>query len=285
MGAAARQQVQDNADQQIPESELFKAIEDLESTALKKSTALPDGYMRTTDEARGGQISQVLDPGPGSREDLKPTGHEGRSEFDMEGAEGESRAAKAYHGKGKGKMDDDDDDDDDKKTSKSMRKSMEARQSIKKAVEVSKFLEELVDANCDSFAGLSKSVTSFHKGQSEFNGSIRKALVAYGNEIVRLNGNLEALLNQPRGGGVHKSVLTKSDIADRNFRQSDGVDQGGDDTQSETKISKAQVSDLLYQWFTKGEIPGEAVTEFETTNRMTKPLARKVQQHFATAAE
>ena len=276
----------------VRETDLFKAIEELESTAIEKSRALPDGYMRTTEEARGGQVSQVLDPGPGSREGLKPTGHDDRGRYDMSGEEGEARAAKSDNDDGVSKADDEDDDQKTskrKKSSKSaksmadgdMRKAMDDRKSVKKAIEVSRYLEELTDAQCDAYSGLSKSVREYHEDQATFNGALRKAVVALGNELIGLSDRLNDVLDLPRAAS-HKSVLNKGDVHDRNFQK------GGDDHldgPSPQKIPKEQVADFLCELYEKGEIPREAVTLFETTNRMKKAVAKRVHEHFSMAAE
>ncbi len=270
----------------VPESDLLKAIGELEEAAtLQKAETepVPRGFMDSTKSARGGSAT-VLEGGPGSREDLVPEGHGDPSRFDM----GSTQGPRAEMGKGDddpdvNKADEDEDDYDKKKKGakkKSMRKSFEERPTIKKAIEVSQFLEELTDSISDSVDGLRKAMLDGQQGQAGFNHRLAKAVVAIGNEVSDLQKSLTEIGNQP--AAERKSVLSKSELVARDFEgNEDGENhQGG----GGTRVGKDDVLDFLVSKAEKGEIPPESVTEYELTDRLSPNIAADVRQHFEASA-
>ncbi len=267
----------------VQESDLLKAIGDLEEAAnLQKAETepVPRDYMDSTRSARGGS-AQVLDSGPGSRENLIPEGHDDPANFDMTAASG-SRAemGKGYKGSKAKKKDDDDDYDDDKGKKKSMRKALDDRPTVKKAVEVSRFLEELVDTQADSHDKLAKAVYESDDLQKAFNGRLAKAVVAIGNTVEELRKAVAELSDQP--AGTRKSVLSKSeDLLGREF---DDPNADHHQPPGDPQIQKADVLDYLCEKAEAQEIPPEAVTEFELHDRLPPNIAADVKNHFAATA-
>lgn len=250
----------------VPESDLLKAIGQLEEAAdLQKGETepVPRGYMDSTKSARGG-AAQVLESGPGSTENLIPDGHGDKTNFDMGAAQG----PRAEMGKGQ-KSDED-----------GVRKDLEQRPTVKKAMEVSQFLEELVDGVADSIDNLRKSYVDGTSQQSGFNQRLAKAIVEIGNEVIQLRKSVTDYGNEP--ASERKSVLTKSELEGRDF----GGEGGNDHHQGAgaTQIQKSDVLSHLCDRAEKGEIPTEVVTEYELTNDLPPNIAADVRQHFGAAA-
>ena len=261
----------------VPESDLLKAIGDLEEAALAKGDTepVPRGYMDSTRSARGGSV-EVLEGGPGSRDGLVPDGHDDPSNFDMGSAQG----SRAELGKAQSEDDNDKKGDKDDDMDKSMRKSLEQRPTIKKAIEVSQFLEELTDGVVDSVDGLRKSLVEGQQYQSQFNQRLAKAVVQLGETVESLQSQLADMGNQPVG---RKSVLSKSELDARSF---DGGAEGPDHHQfaGAEQVQKADVLDYLCDRAEKGEIPPETVTEFETSDVLPPNIAVEVRNHFGAVA-
>jgi hypothetical protein len=289
MGAKAARK-----EETVNEDVLLKAIKELEATAVKKaagSTEPVPEQMKSTKAARGGG-SELNDP------------NEEASELDMAAAEGDAAAkaegdeevveadvedaVKAYDkDDDSGESDDSDESSEDSEmTTKSYKSKARDRADIKKAVEVSPFMREITDFVGDSLDQMAKSLDARDARQQSFFGSLRKAMVAMGNEIVDLRDQVASFGNSP--AQPRKSQLTKSDIEDRDMptnREGQSDDHADNGAANAPKIGKADVSNLLCEMVEKGELAPEVVIEFEETNRLPNPIAAKVKEHFASIGE
>lgn len=138
--------------------------------------------------------------------------------------------------------DDGSDDESDEGAEKSFREMADEDESLSKAIEVSEFLESLVDTNSRALsqmrkglaADLNEALGGFFEQQMEFNTRMAKALTVIGKMVQSIAPDIKeqteivkSFADQPKNGArPHKSVLSKGDI-NQPFQQSNDAQSTG----------------------------------------------------------
>lgn len=173
---------------------------------------------------------------------------------------------------------DDDDDDSDDETEKCAKKSVgdlnrDSLSDLVKAtdaggpvVDVSPFLETLVDQVSDADMQVRKALTDMYEEQSQYNEGLRKSVVALGNLVLDINKKIDGFGDLPVG--ERKTVLSKSEIHER-FEE-----------ENEPDFTKAQVLDAMCDLAEAGKVTPIDVSRYETTNTMEPPVAKAVNDHL-----
>jgi DNA-binding ferritin-like protein len=158
-------------------------------------------------------------------------------------------------------------DETDDETDTFAKGAADASDEIRKGIEVSNFLEDLVNEVGDSIDKLNKS-------QGEGAGAIKKSITDMG-EIMKstmetmkasfdaLGERMKALETTPVGG--RKSVLVKGE---------ERFTEGGDEDSA--KISKAQIVDKLLILKSAGKATTLDIASFETTGKLKKSLRDEI---------
>jgi len=128
---------------------------------------------------------------------------------------------------------------------------------IRKAVEVTDFLNDLVKAIGKSMDSLRKSVTDSNKAVMSTLATMAKSMATVAEEVQDLADRVEDLEKTPVGG---KKSITASAGIERSFS-----DAG-------TELSGDEILDQLTEWAMKGEhgITSIDVSQYETTRTLTK---------------
>lgn len=147
---------------------------------------------------------------------------------------------------------------------KSLKEQAEKNEDLRKAMDVSSFLEGLVDVVSEREAELTKALDDLREEQSGFNGKLAKALIAIGRKTSANEELLKALVERLEGtpdpSRARKSILTKSEISER-FGGGEGDDR--QEVRSNPNIRR-QVLGALIQKAANGEVPMTLVTSFES---------------------
>ena len=160
-------------------------------------------------------------------------------------------------------VEDKEDDKEDDEDEDFAEKAMSGSDDIRKGVEVSAFLNDMIEEVGDSINGLAKSVT---KG----NDAIVKALAdtlevqkSMVETIKALSERVDKFESAPAGGG-RKSIITK------------GIQRfsGGDDS---TALTKSQIITKLTDLVQKGEATAHDMAYYESTGRIkNREVAAKI---------
>jgi hypothetical protein len=266
----------------VNEEALLKALDKLEKgVSSGEANPLP----KKQAGANGGFSQESVGEGPtadvgipdGSDDDDPTEGKSLGDDSDLEKAEDEES---------EGGEDEDTSEEEEsspeEETAKSLREGIEEDDVVKSAIEVSDFLERLVDQTVESVDGLHKSFSLLKKSQRDFNGDLRDAVVAIGNEVMRVSKSLdqitEALGNQPvgRARAQMSKSLQASAVQAGNQQlvqpRFDG-DEGG-----EFEFSKSQALEALMTLAQTGKVHPIVVTEYETSGSLPQQVQDLVMQ-------
>jgi len=277
---------------QVREEQLVKALTEMETIAKggNGGKAMP----KTTAEANGG-LSHV-----GDKTELAAKGNDA-DDFEQE----EDVAIKGGRKLGKWAKDDtstsssddsdstskackgiqaDDDSDDDSSddesssddsTSGTMAKKSTIADLIKSdavagpVVDVSSFVERLVDEVSEAEHELRKSVLEFQDEQTAQNRAVRKALTAMGNLVLEINNRMKGIEDAP--AGTRKSILSKSEISERFEEPRYDFDQN-------------QVTEALIELAQSGKVNPVDVTRYESTGTMENNVRKALEDHLRKSA-
>ena len=161
--------------------------------------------------------------------------------------------------------DDSEDEDDEAPVRKSLMDEMSEDATVEKALEVSEFLESLVETLSDSLDSVSesmeKSLTRQHR-QASNTGKVMKALLTRLDEQDELIKSLQAAIeNQPVGRRSVQSPRDHETIA----KSENGTPAG-------KSLSKSQIVDRLVDGVSSGKVQPIDVTRFELTGRLPEHL-------------
>lgn len=205
-------------------------------------------------KGKGGKSKAVKKGGKSKEESSEESSAETSEELSGEESIGESPKPVKKGKKGKSV-----------KKSSSIKKSLMADEGNADVVNASEFIEQLLDSVSDSNAALTKSVRDQRVEQQEFNGMMAKAITLLGNvnldqskQLKRLRKALESVPMTGRG----KTLLNKSDVAERQFEQPEGVTEELDDQ------TYRQAMDVLVTLATKNQVKPELVTQFEMSKSL-----------------
>ena len=147
----------------------------------------------------------------------------------------------------------------------SFREQAEGNTDLKKAMDISPFLEGLVDQISDAQGELRKSITKRFDERAGFEGLLQKAIIVMGKEMVSqgemIKSLVERLEGMPDPSRSRKSVLNKSDIQERDFRKSD---EGGGEIDHKDPRVRQKVIGWLLEKAEKGLIAAPLVSQYES---------------------
>jgi len=136
-------------------------------------------------------------------------------------------------------------------------------------VDVSPFIEHLVDQVSDAEHDLRKAIVGMREEQGLYNNAFRKSIVAMGNLILDIKKGLDEIRDLP--AATRKSVLSKSEVFER-FEE------------ERPDFSKSQVLDAMLQMAQAGKIKPIDVTRYETTNSMDGNVRKSVEDFLRKSA-
>lgn len=275
----------------IPERDLLKALTELEET-IEKGDALkaadPEGDLSTEGEA-------LSDKAEAGRSDAK----KGRRKEDLSKMMSASDMA-SDDGSGddeseEGDKEDDESDDDASPMGKSFREQADDNETMSKAIEVSEFIEAMVDEVGAHLDATRKSlVKSFGKqmadivstmqahfdarlaavqaAQAGFNAKMAKALTAIGTSVNEQEDMLKSLGDRPALAPRGKAVLTKSEIAlppgmvpGAGGSMADGSGGGDDDLALLADVPSNRIFDWMFAKAQNNQLDPMLITAFEAT--------------------
>jgi len=290
----------------VREEELVKALSEMEAIAkggdkMPKNTAQANGGLSTEGDktematqggeqkvAKGGKkLSRWAKDSKSSDSDSESTSKACKAmKKDDESSESESSdedsTSKAYKAMNAQESSDEESSEessessessDDKSSTKAKKSTianlMKSDSVAGPVVDVSPFIERLVDQVSEAEYDLRKSLVSFHEEQSNQNKSLRKAISAMGNLMLEINNRMKDIEDAPVG--QRKSVLSKSEISERFEEQP--VD-----------FSKSMVLDALVDLTRTGQVSSLDVSRYEVTNTMEPNVHKAVEGYLRKGA-
>lgn len=171
-----------------------------------------------------------------------------------------SKAAKAEE------EEEEDEDDEDEEEKKSIEESDDDNETLEKAIEVSPFLEALVNETSLALEAVGKDVNGLRKSVSDFDGKYIEILKALNESIKGLSSKIEAFekstsdrlaVIETQPAGARKSIMKAVEIK----KAFVGGEGGGDPDFN--SLSKRQVADALTKAWQDGKIKDTTVMAFE----------------------
>lgn len=278
----------------VKEKDILKALNELEELALAKGDALENADTEGGFSTEGKPLSGKAPSGRGeTAKSVKKDVSKSESASDMDDASSGKKTKKAMPPPGDDESSDDagsdddsddaspaDDDDDSDDMSKSLREAADEDETMRKAVEVSEFLESLVDQTSGALQRMEKSITKKLSGsieksfaeQGSFNVRLARGVIALGSlvksqaeQIDQLTELVKSFANAPTTPRP-RAMLTKSDV------QQSPIGDAHDNN------SKALNPEAVVDWMiTKGVDP-LLVTRFETSRYNVSSLPPDIQK-------
>ncbi len=264
----------------VNEESLLKALDTLEGAAgsvrkgeqkLPKSTKEADGGL----SGQGGEGEEADVSVSGDEED--PTSHKSLTEDEDEFAKADDEESSDEEGPTDDDGEEDESSSDDetpvkkgKTTKKSLAKSFSEDEVVASQIEVSDFLEHLVDQTSESVDGLAKGIGALSAHQTKFNGMVAKALTLIGNRLNEIQASLDEQGEQPAGGP--RSQMTKSlkagsvEAPAPRFEGEDGPE-----------FSKSDVLDVLVGLAKENAVHPAIVSQYEVSTTMPPEVQRLVE--------
>jgi len=300
----------------IPENKLLKALTELED-AIEKGDSLEDADPEGGLSTEGTPLSNKAPSGRGEAKKSHDTDSDGGDDDDDDKentskAFSESDTAPPFKKKGakasssssddeSSDADDDessDADDDDDDTSKSFREVAEGDETMAKAIEVSDFIEAMVDQLSLSMGQMAKSLRRIEErlaaridnrvaksiaSQQSFNARLAQAVSAIGNTVQDdLVDVVKSLANSPaapRG----KAMLSKGEVNQPPWSgaQSDAnmaAGSGGDFLQELSELSAEQIGEWLFKKSMTNQIDSKLILAWEADRYNVEALPVQVRK-------
>src|SRR5262249_48866270 len=154
---------------------------------------------------------------------------------------------------------------------KSFRQAADENDTMAKAIEVSEFIEAMVDQTSASLAALAESVAGVRGHvddriaksaavQSNFNRRVAHAITMIGNTQNEMLELLKSLGNQPAPAKAGKALLSKSEVAVPPFAGGGNGLGGQVDEDGLTEIPVEKINDWLFEKACAGQIPALQVS-------------------------
>jgi hypothetical protein len=273
---------------QVREEQLVKALTEMEALAkggdkMPKNTAEANGALSTvgdkTEMATSDDVSEDVKKlgkavkgkklGKWAKEDESSDSEDSTSTSDDE----TSTAKKAMNkdeDESSSESKSDDESSSEETTSKgTIADLMKSDSQAGSVIDVSPFIERLVDQVSEAEFDLRKSLVEFQGEQETHNKAIRKSIVAMGNMLLEINNRLQGIENSP--ASARKTMLSKSEVMDR--------------FEEETPdFSKAQILDAMVDLAQRGQIQPWDVTTYESTNHMEPKVLKSVENYLRKSA-
>jgi hypothetical protein len=310
----------------IPENKLLKALTELED-AIEKGDSLEDADPEGGLSTEGTPLSNKAPSGRGetkksrssdSDDDDDDDDHDYSSGDDEETSKAMSASEEAppFASKNGGsdesssdESDDDDDgggdDDSDDDTEKSFRETADGDETMAKAIEVSDFIEAMVDQLSRSMGQMAKSLNRIEKRlgaridnrvaksmahQQGFNTRLAQAVAAIGNvvqdDLVDVVKSFANSPSTPRG----KAVLSKGEINQPPWSGSgaseqhmaNGSDGGGGEYLAElSTLSSEQIGEWLFKKSMTNQIDSKLIMAWEADRYNVEALPVQVRKSLA----
>ena len=222
------------------EDQLLKALDDLEAATMSET---PEGENGEDEMAKGNIPEQMKS---------KKSANGG---FSGQGGEGEA-APEFEEGQ---------DASEGEPTAKSM---MDESEDLQKAFEVSDFLKSFADVMVDAAEIQAVQMKKALDEQQDFNEKLQKAIVEIGNMVIGLKKSVEENGDQPVS--APKTVLTKSDVRERDFNGNGGS----------VPFGPQQTLSALTDMAMKGECDTVQVSAYESTGYLPEQLVPQVNQRL-----
>lgn len=315
----------------IPEGKLLKALAELEDS-VEKGDALEDADPEGAFATEGTPLS---DAAPSGRSDTKKA--HGSDDDDESSDDDSSSTAKAFSAsdmmsskeapakkkskktekafpppKAKAKdddsssdesSDDDDDGDDDSSAEKSFRDAVEQDETMSKAIEVSDFLEAMVDQLSLTMLkvvdSVQKSIVAMEsrlnaridnrvaKGismSSDFNARLAKAITAIGTTVEEQADLVKSLSHQPAAAPRGKALLSKSDVNQPPWGGQGGgaMADGSDVDYGElVNIPADKIGDWLFAKSARNQLDPRLILAWEADHYNVETLPAEIRKALA----
>jgi hypothetical protein len=276
------------------EEQILKALSEMEAIAKGGSGKLP----KSTSEANGG-LSNEGDKGEMSvsakkggktlaqwvQETDESDAQKGAEESDFEDEDEDVFKAESDDDDESSSDDEDEESssDDESEDEPPMKKGKARKSSISDlmksdssagpVIDISPFIEGLVDQVSDSDMGLRKAVVALQNEQRAFNRAQSKVLSLMAKSMIAMQERMEGFENLPAGG--RRSVVSKSEIDER---FDEGVGSAG------FAFNRDQVLDAMTELVKSHQIEPIEVTRYEVTSSMEQDTQRKVEQFLNKSA-
>jgi len=310
----------------IPENKLLKALAELEDV-IEKGASLEDADPEGGLSTEGTPLSRKAPSGRGEAKKSRHSSFEDESsvskaeddesesddddddddDSDISNMLSASDAAPPFKKKGAPAKDDDSDDDDrgddndsDDDTEKSFREVAEGDETMAKAIEVSDFIEAMVDQLSGAMGQMAKALRRIEErlgaridhrvakslaSQQNFNARLAQAVSAIGNSVQDdLVDVVKSLANSPvspRG----KALLSKGEVnqppwsgSQSNASMADGSDGGGDYLAEVNDLSPEVVGEWLFKKSMTNQIDSKLIMAWEADRYNVEVLPVQVRK-------
>jgi hypothetical protein len=259
----------------VTEEKLLKALNELEESVIKGGDALVSADTEGGLSTEGTPLSSKQSKSSGETvkavdEKEKDKVSKGTKKKGMPPVTSEEDESSDDAGDDDQSEEDDDDDEGDK-TEKSLKDRAAEEPNVAKAVEVSDFLEGLVETLDTSLKDMSKSLRKSItedlggelrksvEAQLEFNSKLATAVVSIGKEVREQGEMIKSLAGQPNVP-QRRAVLSKSEIVQPGL--------GGGEGEGLATLPKERITNWLMEKAMRSEIDPVMVTAFEQSGNI-----------------
>lgn len=300
------------------DDQIMKALDELEEIALEKGDAMfdadPEGGLSTegkplSDKAPSGKGEAVKAMG-GSSASSSSSASDSSSEKappkKMKKAAGgkmkKQMPSMAYSSSASESADDKESEsaagresasDESSSMDKSFRQVADEDETMAKAMEVSEFIEAMVDQLSASHGDLSKSVAGLRAhvddrvaksqaAQGDFNRRMAHAVVSLGKQQGEILDLLKSISNQPAVAPRGKALLSKAEVNQPPFAGGGQADQGGDvDVADLSQVPSEKICDWLFNKAMENKVPHLLISEFESSRYNPEVLPAQIRKALA----
>jgi len=247
----------------VNEADLMKALDDMESLAKGKKPAKSGKKLSLKEWAEQGS---------------EESAHKGEDGDDFEEvAEDEEDIDKAVDDDDSESesSDDEESSEDDEPPVKKAKKSTDIADIMKSdganggLIDVSPFIESLVEQVSESDQRLRKSVIALRDESRAYNRAQSTVINILAKAMVKLEKSLEAFGDLP--AGERQTALSKSEVEERFEAPA-------------FQFSRGQVLDAMFELTKSNQISGLAVTNYESFGSMESDVLAKVEAYFKKSA-
>ena len=261
----------------IKEESLLKALNELEA-AVAKSDVLEDADTEGGLSSEGTPLSSKAPSGRGS-----VTKAAAVSSSDAGSEDAASDAGSEDAESDDAESDDAGSDDSEAPAAKSFREVADADETMQKAIEVSDFIEAMVDQTSSSLGAVTKSLHRIEKSvgaridrsesvQQNFNARLAKAVVQIGNSVNELANIVRAFSDTP-SVPQRRAVLSKSEVLQPHL--------GGGAPDDLATADRSKIIDWLVNKSLANQLDAVTITAFEQSGYNPDALPPMVRKALA----
>lgn len=256
----------------VTEEEMLKAFEEIEDLA-KSNKGKEEGKNKKgkkdkdeKNEEEGEDMEKSETASEGNTEASKTDDAEDASSEDSESEDEEPTDEDAEEAS-------ESDDDEDNELDKSFTDEADEDEVIRKSVEVSDFLESLVNQIGESIDPLTKALIKSQANQEQRYADIAKMVGNLSTVVKGLAQELGAIKNSPVR--MKKSVTKEVSAPEKTFEPEDTANKDGG-----KELSKSQVADGMFELMKKGEVDPLEISKFEVTGEIRPAILEKIKKGF-----